>query len=128
MNEEAMRIREKSEKIRDDEHKKAELEKEKEVYSLFNLIKYGNPIINFFFVDSLLFPRHARFTLLFMNIILIWFFCAVIYNNTKSPLDVPDFSQKASSLATQDLWIALLAPGGNLMIMYLFTALFRISD
>jgi hemolysin-activating ACP:hemolysin acyltransferase len=59
---------------------------------------------------------------------LIWFLCAVIYNNTKSPLEVPDFSKKASRLAAQDIWISLLAPFGTMLMMYLFTALFRISD
>ena len=42
-------------------------------------------------VDSILMPRHARWTLLFMNIILVWFFIALIYNNTKDPLTIPDF-------------------------------------
>jgi hypothetical protein len=63
-----------------------------------------------------------------MNIILIWFFCAVIYNNTKSPLELPDTSREASTLALNDLWIALMAPGGNIILMYLFSALFRITD
>jgi len=92
------------------------------------MIKYGNPILNIFFVDSILFPRHARWTLIFINIMLIWFFCAIIYNNTKNPLDVPDFSKKASKLALQELWISFVAPVGNLLLMYLFYALFRISD
>ena len=43
------------------------------------------------YVTSLLTPRHARWTLLFMCLLLNWFWCAVIYNNTKDPLDLPDF-------------------------------------
>ena len=63
-----------------------------------------------------------------LNLVLIWFFCAVIYNNTKSPLNIPDLSKKASSMAFNDAWIALSAPVGNIILMYLFTALFRITD
>lgn len=127
------------EKAREERENKRYLAKEQEVlrleretegdrYTLWNMIKYGNPILNFLFVDSILFPRHARWTLLFINIMLIWFFCAIIYNNTKSPLDVPDFSKRASKLASQELWISLIAPVGNMLLMYLFFALFRISD
>ena len=79
-------------------------------------------------VDSILFPRHSRWTLLIEEMMLIWFLCGVIYNNTKSPLDVPDFSKKAARLAAQDIWISLIAPVGVMFMMYLFTALFRISD
>ncbi|CDW83340.1 proprotein convertase subtilisin kexin type partial [Stylonychia lemnae] len=112
----------------EDEIQDLVLSKEEQMYTLKNIIKYGNPIANLFTVDSLLFPRHARWSLLMLNIILIWFFCAVIYNNTKSPLQIPDFSKKASSLAFQDAWIALSAPLGNIVLMYLFASLFRITD
>ena len=63
-----------------------------------------------------------------LDIILIWFICAVIYNNTKSPIDIPDFSKKASNMALEDLWIALLTPLGNIIIMYILASLFRITD
>ena len=119
-----------TEEVESEEQEVLRLERETEGdrYTLLNMIKYGNPILNFLFVDSILFPRHARWTLLFINIMLIWFFCAIIYNNTKSPLDVPDFSKRASKLASQELWISLIAPVGNMLLMYLFFALFRISD
>ena len=110
------------------EIKRLEIVKEKSMYSLLNMIKYGNPVINLMCVDSILFPRHARWTLLFTNIILIWFFCAVIYNNTKDPLEIPDLNKDASKLAINDLWIAAYAPGGTIIIMYLFAALFKITD
>ena len=54
--------------------------------------------------------------------------CAVFYNNTKSPLNAPDFNREASLLAWDDMWIALCAPAGNIILMYLFAALFRITD
>jgi hypothetical protein len=112
----------------EEELKDLGLTKEEELYTLCNMIKYGNPILNLFCVDSLLFPRHARWTLLFMNIILIWFFCAVIYSNTYSALTVPDPNKNASSLAYNDLWIAAYAPGANIILMYLFASLFKITD
>lgn len=55
--------------------------------------------MNLFMVDSMLFPRHARWTLLMLDVCLSWFFCALIYNNTKTPLDIPEFTKEARSLA-----------------------------
>jgi hypothetical protein len=63
-----------------------------------------------------------------MNIILIWFFCAVIYNNTKDPLEIPDLSKAASKYAYNDLWIAAYAPTGTIVLMYIFASLFKITD
>lgn len=79
-------------KAKEEEVIRLENEGEGKKFELWNMIKYGNPFLNILFVDSLLFPRHARWTLIFVSIMLIWFFCAIIYNNTKNPLDVPDFS------------------------------------
>ena len=71
-------------------------------------------------------PRHVRWTLLMINIMLVWFICAVIYNQTKSPLEVPDMISKASKLATEDIWIAVITPLGNIILMYLLGSLFYI--
>ena len=92
------------------------------------MIIFGNPIVNVLVVTSLLFPRHARWSLLFMNIVLNWFIVGVFYNNTKSPLDVPEFDTEARNMALDDLWIALISPGVVIVMMYLFAALFRITD
>ena len=63
-----------------------------------------------------------------MNVILIWFFCALIYNNTKDPVEVPDLSKDASKYAFQDFWIAAYAPLGTIVLMYIFASLFKIYD
>ncbi len=76
----------------------------------------------------MLFPRHARWTLLMLDICLSWFFCAMIYNNTKTPLDIPEFTKEAKNLAFEDLWISLMTPIGNMIIIYLFASLFKISE
>lgn len=60
-------------------------------YHWKNLLIHGNHITSLLYITSLLSPRHARWTLLFTCIFLNWFWCAVIYNNTKDPLALPDF-------------------------------------
>jgi hypothetical protein len=63
-----------------------------------------------------------------LDVVLSWFFCAVIYNNTKSPLEVPEFDREAKNLAFQDMWISLMTPIGNFIMMYLFASLFKITE
>ena len=95
---------------------------------LTNFFRYGNPILNLMFVDSFQMPRHVRWTLLMINIMLVWFLCAVIYNQTKSPIEIPDMTKQASSITQEDIWIAIITPAGNIIIMYLFSALFYIPS
>ena len=54
------------------------LSQEEEVFQLRNMVKYGNPVLNLIFVDSYFFPRHARWTLIFMNTCLILVICAFV--------------------------------------------------
>jgi hypothetical protein len=65
----------------------------KELYQYHwkTLLIHGNHVSSLLYVTSLLSPRHVRWTLLFTCILLNWFWCAVIYNNTKDPLSLPDF-------------------------------------
>jgi len=60
-------------------------------YHWKSLLIHGNHVTSILYITSILAPRHARWTLLYMCILLNWFWCAVIYNNTKDPLDLPDF-------------------------------------
>lgn len=64
---------------------------EKQTYKINKLLIYGNYLTSIMFVTSILSPRHVRWTLLIACVCLNWFWCAVIYNNTKSPLVLPDF-------------------------------------
>ena len=111
-----------------EEKKEVEMRRERKRYSLWQMIKHGNPLFNLLCVTSILFPRHARCTLLYMNIVLIWFWCAVIYNNSKDPLQIPEFDKQASNMAAEELWIPFMAPVGTMILMYIFAGFFRISD
>ena len=52
----------------------------------------------------------------------------MIYNNTKTPLEVPEFSKEARNLAFEDMWISLMTPVANMILMYLFASLFKITE
>ncbi|CDW88139.1 neurohypophysial n-terminal domain containing protein [Stylonychia lemnae] len=83
------------EKMRSKEQKRyLKIEKKsKELYWYHwkSLLIHGNHLTSILYITSILAPRHARWTLLYMCILLNWFWCAVIYNNTKDPLEIPDF-------------------------------------
>lgn len=96
--------------------------------SLISMIKFGNPIYNIMFIDSLMFPRHARWSLLFLNIIIHWFLCALIYGNMNDPLAAPDLNRSATALVMSDLWIPSIVPFVSMALMYLFVSLFRITQ
>jgi len=65
--------------------------REKYFFRLKSMIVHGSFLYSLFFVTSLLSPRHIRWSLFFCNVVMLWFICAVFYNNTKNPLAVPDF-------------------------------------
>lgn len=90
-----------AEKMRSKEQKRyLKIErKAKEMYWYHwkNLIIHGNYISSILYIPSFLAPRHARWTLLFTSVLLNWFWCAVLYNNTKNPLELPDFVNQFST-------------------------------
>ena len=55
-----------------------------EVIQFSTLLRYGNPLANLVSVDSYLQPRHIRWTLLFLDLLLIWFFAGMYLKNTRS--------------------------------------------
>ena len=72
-------------------------ERERRELSMFKLkqmIIHGSFLLSLFFVTSLLSPRHIRWSLFFCNVVMLWFICAVFFNNTKDPLAIPDFVRK----------------------------------
>ena len=75
-----------------DTFKELKRERERQLFRLKNLLINGNLILSLFNVTSILSPRHIRWQLLNCNITILWFICAVFFNNTKDPLVVPDFS------------------------------------
>lgn len=52
--------------------------KERYWFNLKSLIIHGNGLLSLFFVDSMLMPRHVRFTLFFTNILLNYTWCGLI--------------------------------------------------
>lgn len=60
-------------------------------FKLKSMVIHGSFLYSLFLVTSLLSPRHIRWSLFFCNVVMLWFICAVFYNNTKNPLAVPDF-------------------------------------
>lgn len=92
------------------------------------MIIRANLPLSLLFITSIHSPRHVRWTLLIAAISLIWFCCAVVYNNTKDPLQIPDFTREAKNVASDDIWISFLAPWGTMILMYIFTGLFKIAE
>ena len=74
-------------------------ERERILFKFKNVIINGSFILSLIFVTSILTPRHVRWTLVICSITMLWFICGVYFNNTMSPLVVPDFNTDASSLA-----------------------------
>ena len=64
--------------------------KERYWYNLKSLIIHGNGLLSLLLVNSMLMPRHVRFTMFFSNILLNFFWCALIYKNSRSELLLPD--------------------------------------
>jgi hypothetical protein len=108
--------------------KELKKEREKQTFRLKNLVINGSLILSLINVTSILSPRHIRWTLLNCNITVLWFICAVFFNNTKDPLVVPDFSTEASSLAFSELWIAFISPFGSMILMYVVSCFLKMPN
>ena len=57
--------------------------KERYWYNLKSLIVHGNGLFSLLFITSLLMPRHVRFTLFYTNVMLNFFWCAIIIKNSQ---------------------------------------------
>ena len=83
-------------------------ERTKKYYEFKWIMIHGSYPLSLLFVDSIHTPRHVRWTLLMGTICLLWFWCAVIFNNTKNPLDIPDtvskYIVKIERKKKQGLW------------------------
>jgi hypothetical protein len=64
--------------------------KERYWFNLKSLIIHGNGVLCLFFVESMLMPRHVRFTLLYTNILLNYTWCALIMSQNQMALLLPD--------------------------------------
>lgn len=64
--------------------------KERYWFNLKSLMIHGNGLLSLLLVRSMLMPRHVRFTMLFTNILLQFFWCAVIIKNSQQALLLPD--------------------------------------
>jgi hypothetical protein len=57
--------------------------KERYWYNLKSLIIHGNGLFSLLLINSMLMPRHVRFTMVFTNVMLNFFWCALIYKNSR---------------------------------------------
>ena len=103
-------------------------EREASLFKWKNMIINGSLPLSLAFVTSILSPRHTRWTLLLCNITILWFMCAVYFNNTKDPLVVPDFNREASSLTINEFWIAFIAPVGSMILMFIISMFLKMPD
>jgi hypothetical protein len=103
-------------------------ERELSLYRLKSMVIHGSHLFSLMFVTSILSPRHIRWTLLFTNIVIIWFICAVFFNNTKDPLVVPDFNTQASSLAIDEMYIAFIAPIPSMILMWVVSCFLKMPN
>lgn len=87
--------------------------------------------MNIIFIDSYLFPRHARLTLIFIDVLLLWFFTGMYFKNTRSPITLLDhetMTTDAKQIALRESWVSCLFPLMNMTIMHLMRSLFRVSE
>jgi len=64
--------------------------KERYWYNLNSLIIHGNGLLSLLLINSMLMPRHVRWTMLFTNVLLNFFWCALIYKNSRQELLLPE--------------------------------------
>jgi hypothetical protein len=111
-----------------DVFKEMKRERERQTFRFKSLVINGSLILSLFNVTSILSPRHVRWQLLMCNITVLWFICAVFFNNTKDPLVVPDFSTEASNLAFSELWIAFISPFGSMILMFVVSCFLKMPN
>ena len=79
-------------------------------------------------IDSILLPRHVRWTVVFANIYLIWFTIALYYLNIGNVIIFPEIEKSIGPLSLKDILISIVAPFINMIVMYLVVSIFRITD
>lgn len=97
-------------------------------YYLRNIFIQGSLLQNFIWIDSFINPRHVRWSLWFTNIVFIWYFCAVVFNNSRDPKKVPDFDRKTRELTFDEIWISIAAPWAAMIFVYIFCIIMKVSN
>jgi hypothetical protein len=64
--------------------------KERYWYNLKSLVIHGNGLLSLLLINSMLMPRHVRWTMLYTNVLLNFFWCALIYKNSREELLLPE--------------------------------------
>lgn len=103
-------------------------ERERSLFKLKHMVIHGSVILSLIFVTSILSPRHVRWTIFICNVAMLFYICAVYFNNTQNPLVVPDFNTSASSLAAGQLWISFIAPIGSMIGMYVVSMFLKMPN
>jgi hypothetical protein len=97
-------------------------------YYFRNLFIQGSLFQNFIWMDSYINPRHVRGTLWYTNTIFIWYYCAVVFNNSRDPKRVPDFDRKTRELTFNEFWVSFTAPWAAMIFVYIFCLIMRVSN
>jgi len=117
--------------ISDEEFEKRRIvedaEREKANYYFRNIFIQGSLLQSFIWIDSYINPRHVRGTLWFTNTVFIWYFAAVVFNNSKDPNKVPDFDRKTRELTYDEIWVSFIAPWAAMVFIYIFALIMRLS-
>ncbi len=97
-------------------------------YSLGNLILQGNLFTNFFMRTNTTLLRTTRCITLFVSIYLQMFWSAAFIAATNSVLDHPDDFARVMQMIGNMMWIPFASPCFTMILLYLFAALFKVSD
>ena len=86
-------------------------------------------MLNLVMVDSYLSPRHVRWTMLYLDFLLIWFFSGMYFKNTRSIQSVlANKVNQDSSFKIEEVFVAMLIPIGNALAIEILRSLFKISE
>ncbi len=103
-------------------------EREREQFTLKNLILQGNLLTNLIMWTNTTLSRTTRCLTLFLNLYLQMFWVATFIAATASPLDHPDDFKRVTDMMWDKAWLPFVAPGFSMILLYLFAALFKVSD
>ena len=104
------------------------LEKERRRFLFWAQMKSASPVLNTLLVTSLMLPRHVRFTMLFCQVVLNMFGCAIYFANVERRLEIPEELPRFHMMTSASIGIGFLVPVFTDIAVYFVAGLFRISE
>lgn len=102
--------------------------KEMKTLSFWDLLKLTSPLVNLVTITSYLHPRHMRLTLLMLNVYIHFLASAVYFFIMRDEPSLKSDSRAFQSMQGSGMLIAFLASVSAGLLMYMYYALFKISD